>query len=373
MQEHPPLVSGGCAPVRWVSPKVQSPLEQVHPPRGSELWELLHGGQRLISLKYQTYTSTHPFDTLITGMTHSASSRGNLKETTWHRLGTITKTFGHQLGQVGDRFGKNLRRLWNNLETSLGQTWDNFEAYERQHWDNFWRTFRQLWDNFEPKMSYSDQMTYQMLPWDPLDAPLTSWDPLGVHRCPTRPPDQTRKRQVGRLHFWTVYPLVLFEACYIVHFISRIVLGQFVLVCILILFKVWRAADMRTATLLAKGNSKGCFLIKGVSFKLPHRSRAGIRYQQEKTIEETWTLLFTFYLLKTTITFFQVTKLLYTMYQAHKSRSRFFQLPLGQHSASFLSNHGKYYWYIFPNMGTSGAVWPLVNSSLIGLFREKNI
>ena len=137
--------------------------------------------------------------------------------------------------------------------------------------------------------------------------------------------------------------MVLFEAYYIVHFISRIVLGQFVLVCILILFKVWRAADMRTATLLAKGNSKGCFLIKGVSFKLPHRSRAGIRYQQKRLLRKLGLYYLLTYLLKTSLTFFQVTKLLYTMYQAHKSRSRFFQLPLGQHSASFLSNHGKYY------------------------------
>ena len=30
MQEHPPLVSGGCAPKLWVSPIVCSPLHYVH-------------------------------------------------------------------------------------------------------------------------------------------------------------------------------------------------------------------------------------------------------------------------------------------------------------------------------------------------------
>ena len=37
-----------------------------------EPWEPLHGGQGLISLEYQTYTSAHPFDTLVTGLTYDA-------------------------------------------------------------------------------------------------------------------------------------------------------------------------------------------------------------------------------------------------------------------------------------------------------------
>ena len=38
------------------------------PPTAHERWVLLHGGQGLISLEYQTYTSAHPFDTLVTGL-----------------------------------------------------------------------------------------------------------------------------------------------------------------------------------------------------------------------------------------------------------------------------------------------------------------
>ena len=48
------------------------------------------------------------------------------------------------------------------------------------------------------------------------------------------------------------------------------------------------------------------------------------------------------FLLKTTLTLCQVIILLYTMFS--------------QHSASFLSSHGKYSDIFFPNMGTSGAV-----------------
>ena len=37
---------------------------------------LLHGGQSSISLEYQTYTSAHLFDTLVTGMPLPGESGG---------------------------------------------------------------------------------------------------------------------------------------------------------------------------------------------------------------------------------------------------------------------------------------------------------
>ena len=37
-------------------------------PTAHRRWEPLHGGQGSISLEYQTYTSAHPFDTLVTGL-----------------------------------------------------------------------------------------------------------------------------------------------------------------------------------------------------------------------------------------------------------------------------------------------------------------
>ena len=43
--------------------------------------------------------------------------------------------------------------------------------------------------------------------------------------------------------------------------------------------------------------------------------------------------------------------------QAHKVVHASLSPPFGKHSTSlFLSSHGKYYCYIFPNIGTSGAV-----------------
>ena len=53
VQEHPLLVSGGCASEWWVSRIVQSPQQQVHSPLGST-WVLLYGGQGSIYVKYQT-------------------------------------------------------------------------------------------------------------------------------------------------------------------------------------------------------------------------------------------------------------------------------------------------------------------------------
>ena len=48
-------------------------IYKTHPPLGGTptahgLWEPLHGGQGSISLVYQTYTSAHLFDTLVSGM-----------------------------------------------------------------------------------------------------------------------------------------------------------------------------------------------------------------------------------------------------------------------------------------------------------------
>ena len=53
---------GGPAAVRAHSPTARG-TPTVH-----GLWEALYGGQGSISLEYQTYTSPHPFDTLVTGM-----------------------------------------------------------------------------------------------------------------------------------------------------------------------------------------------------------------------------------------------------------------------------------------------------------------
>ena len=38
------------------------------PPTAHEQWVLLHGGQGGTSLEYQTYTSAHPFDTIVAGL-----------------------------------------------------------------------------------------------------------------------------------------------------------------------------------------------------------------------------------------------------------------------------------------------------------------
>ena len=38
------------------------------PPTAHEQWVLLHGGQGGTSLEYQTYTSAHPFGTLVAGL-----------------------------------------------------------------------------------------------------------------------------------------------------------------------------------------------------------------------------------------------------------------------------------------------------------------
>ena len=38
------------------------------PPTAHKQWVLLHGGQGSISLEYQTYTSAHPFYTLVSGL-----------------------------------------------------------------------------------------------------------------------------------------------------------------------------------------------------------------------------------------------------------------------------------------------------------------
>ena len=58
------------------------------PPTAHERWVLLHGGQGSISLEYQTYTSAHPFDTLVAGMGDDELLIGNVNlqetEATFH-------------------------------------------------------------------------------------------------------------------------------------------------------------------------------------------------------------------------------------------------------------------------------------------------
>ena len=57
----PPLVGGPAAVADALTHRGGTPT--VH-----GRWEALHGGQGSISLEYQTCTSPHPFDTLVTGM-----------------------------------------------------------------------------------------------------------------------------------------------------------------------------------------------------------------------------------------------------------------------------------------------------------------
>ena len=59
----------------WSAPPVairmaDSPTGR-EPPTAHEQWVLLHGGQGGTSLEYQTYTSAHPFDTIVAGLLHS--------------------------------------------------------------------------------------------------------------------------------------------------------------------------------------------------------------------------------------------------------------------------------------------------------------
>ena len=56
----------------WSAPPVairmaDSPTGR-EPPTAHEQWVLLHGGQGGTSLEYQTYTSAHPFDTIVAGL-----------------------------------------------------------------------------------------------------------------------------------------------------------------------------------------------------------------------------------------------------------------------------------------------------------------
>ena len=58
------------APGRWVGAELTAagPPTAQGTPTVHGLWEALRCGQGLISLEYQTCTSTYPFDTLVTGM-----------------------------------------------------------------------------------------------------------------------------------------------------------------------------------------------------------------------------------------------------------------------------------------------------------------
>ena len=67
---HPPLRGSKSAPPWWVDLlqwRTHSPTGGG-PPTAHGRWVPLHGGQGSISLEYQTCTSPHPFDTLVTGM-----------------------------------------------------------------------------------------------------------------------------------------------------------------------------------------------------------------------------------------------------------------------------------------------------------------
>ena len=61
------------APEQWVYLLLWRSECRTHPPLGGSptahgRWEPLHGGQELISLEYQTYTSAYLSDTLVTGL-----------------------------------------------------------------------------------------------------------------------------------------------------------------------------------------------------------------------------------------------------------------------------------------------------------------
>ena len=62
------------APDRWADLRLWRSECRTHPPVGGSptargRWEPLHGGQGGTSLEYQTYTSAHPFDTIVAGLT----------------------------------------------------------------------------------------------------------------------------------------------------------------------------------------------------------------------------------------------------------------------------------------------------------------
>ena len=49
-------------------------IRMLDSPTARGRWEPLHGGQGWISLEYQTYTSTHPFDPIVNGLTRVANA-----------------------------------------------------------------------------------------------------------------------------------------------------------------------------------------------------------------------------------------------------------------------------------------------------------
>ena len=67
------------------------------PPTAHEQWVLLHGGQGGTSLEYQTYTSAHPFDTIVAGL---PPPRDSLSEWVSLKQSFATATDGMV---VGDR------------------------------------------------------------------------------------------------------------------------------------------------------------------------------------------------------------------------------------------------------------------------------
>ena len=76
-QVHPPRGRAAIPPARWVDLvmlRLHSPTVRAGPTPYTG-WARLQGGQRSVSLEYQTCTSAYLFDTLVTGVGGVRSDR----------------------------------------------------------------------------------------------------------------------------------------------------------------------------------------------------------------------------------------------------------------------------------------------------------